>query len=298
MSASPIGANHGASLVAGPFRGLAAKSDKRLVELAQRGDTHAVEILYDRYATAILRYCRSLLRSTQEAEDVQQEVFVQALSALRDGAGPGQLPPLAVPGRPQRLHLAHAREAPDADRGRRRLRGRGDHRAAGQRRARGTAPAAQRSQRAARRFSAARSCCARWTGSPTSRSAQVLGLPVTTVRSTIFRARSTLQGLAEARDAKCTEIQAELSRLADRRGRRSRQITSHLKVCGDCRDFRDGLRERQTILRGFMPVVPLGVFGGAETIAAEGAGIATGAAASAPRAGSACSAVAAPPPSS
>ena len=278
MSASPIGVNDESALVAGPFRGLAGKSDKRLVELAQRGDTHAVEILYDRYATAILRYCRSLLRSTQEAEDVQQEVFLQALSALRDGAGPDTFRPwlyrvahnacishmrakrptlTAVDGD----FVAAATTVQPASDEREELRQLLDDLSA--------LPEVQRGALLLREMD----------GFSYEQVGQVLGLPVTTVRSTIFRARSTLQGLAEARDAKCTEIQAELSRLADRRGRRSRRITSHLKVCGDCRQFRDGLRERQTILRGFMPVLPLGMIEGAETIAAEGAGIATAGAA-------------------
>src|SRR3954468_6172396 len=69
-------------------RGLAGRSDERLVAIAKDGDERAFEVLYERHAPAILRYCRSLLRSTQEAEDVKQEVFVLAISALRRGAQP------------------------------------------------------------------------------------------------------------------------------------------------------------------------------------------------------------------
>src|ERR671928_1712632 len=80
-------------LVRGPGRGLAGKSDERLAAIAGDGDERAFEVLYQRHAPAILRYCRSLLRSAQEAEDVKQEVFVLAISALRRGAQPDAFRP-------------------------------------------------------------------------------------------------------------------------------------------------------------------------------------------------------------
>jgi RNA polymerase sigma factor (sigma-70 family) len=257
---------------------LAAKSDKRLVELAQRGDTHAIEVLYDRYATAILRYCRSLLRSTQEAEDVQQEVFVTALSALRNGAGPDSFRPwlyrvahnacishmrakrptlVAVDG-----ELVASATTEPASEEREELRQLLDDLSA--------LPEVQRGALLLREMD----------GFSYEQVGEVLGLPVTTVRSTIFRARSTLQGLAEARDAKCEEIQAELSELADRRGRRSRRITSHLHVCSECREFRAALRCRPAVLNGYVPALPLGVLASvkASVLGAQGAAGGAGAA--------------------
>jgi len=74
-------------------RGLAGLSDEALVAVATEGDERAFEILYERHSPAILRYSRSLLRSTQEAEDVKQEVFVLAISALRRGAEPDAFRP-------------------------------------------------------------------------------------------------------------------------------------------------------------------------------------------------------------
>jgi RNA polymerase sigma factor (sigma-70 family) len=258
VSASPIGARAGVPLiVAAPFRGLSAKPDKRLVELAQRGDTHAIEILYDRYATAILRYCRSLLRSTQEAEDVQQEVFVTALSALRNGAGPDSFRPwlYRVAHNACISHMRAKRPALAAVDGE--LVASATTEPASEEREElrqllddlGALPAVQRGALLLREMD----------GFSYEQVGEVLGLPVTTVRSTIFRARSTLQGLAEARDAKCEEIQTELSELADRRGRRSRRITSHLRVCSECRDFRTQLRNRPAVLRGYVPALPIGV---------------------------------------
>jgi RNA polymerase sigma factor (sigma-70 family) len=74
-------------------RGLAGRSDERLVQIAREGDERAFGVLYERHSAAILRYCRSLLRSAQEAEDVKQEVFVLAISALRRGVDPDSFRP-------------------------------------------------------------------------------------------------------------------------------------------------------------------------------------------------------------
>src|SRR4051812_34447839 len=238
-------------------RGLAGRSDERLVSIAKDGDERAFEVLYERHSPAILRYCRSLLRSTQEAEDVKQEVFVLAISALRRGAEPDAFRPwlYRVAHNASMSHLRMRRPVLVADNGvlvgpvaaaeavqhhREELRQLLDDI--------GTLPDVQRGALLLREMD----------GFSYEQVGEVLGLPLSTVRASIFRARRTLQGLAEARDADCEVIQSELSELADRRGRRGRHITSHLTVCSSCRDFRDGLRRRPTVLGGFAPAGPLG----------------------------------------
>jgi RNA polymerase sigma factor (sigma-70 family) len=241
----------------GPFRGLAGRSDERLVSIAKEGDERAFETLYERHSPAILRYCRSLLRSTQEAEDVKQEVFVLAISALRRGAEPDAFRPwlYRVAHNACMSHLRARRPVLVADNGtlvgpaaavepvdghREELRQLLDDI--------GKLPDVQRGALLLREMD----------GFSYEQVGEVLGLSLSTVRASIFRARRTLQGLAEARDADCEEIQSELCRLADRRGRRGRHITSHLDVCSSCRDFRDGLRRRASVLGGVTPVSPLG----------------------------------------
>ena len=66
-------------------------SDADLAERASAGSTDALTALYDRYAAGVLRLARSLLRSTAEAEDVVQDVFVGLPRALRSYAGRGPL---------------------------------------------------------------------------------------------------------------------------------------------------------------------------------------------------------------
>jgi RNA polymerase sigma factor (sigma-70 family) len=238
-------------------RGLAGRSDESLVAVAKEGDERAFEILYERHSPAILRYCRSLLRSTQEAEDVKQEVFVLAISALRRGAEPDAFRPwlYRVAHNACMSHLRIRRPVLVADNGvlvgpagaaepvdghREELRQLLDDI--------GKLPDVQRGALLLREMD----------GFSYEQVGEVLGLSLSTVRASIFRARRTLQGLAEARDADCEEIQSELCRLADRRGRRGRHITTHLHVCAICRDFRDGLRRRPAVLGGVPPAAPFG----------------------------------------
>src|SRR5919112_1065637 len=242
-------------LAGSSYRGLTTRSDERLVAIAKQGDERAFEMLYERHGPAILRYCRSLLRSTQEAEDVKQETFVLAMSALRRGAEPDAFRPwlYRVAHNACISHLRIRRPVLVADNGvlvgpaaaaepvdahREELRQLLDDL--------GRLPDVQRGALLLREMD----------GFSYEQVGEVLGLPLSTVRASIFRARRTLQGMAEARDADCDAIQSELSQLADRRGRRARHITSHLHVCPTCRDFRDGLRRRPTVLGGFAPAGP------------------------------------------
>src|SRR3954452_10614458 len=243
-------------LAGGPFRGPAGRSDERLVATAKDGDERAFETLYERHAPAILRYCRSILRSTQEAEDVKQEVFVLAISALRRGAEPDAFRPwlYRIAHNACMSHLRVRRPVLVADHGvlvgpavaaepvhghREELRQLLDDI--------GRLPDVQRGALLLREMD----------GFSYEQVGEVLGLSLSTVRASIFRARRTLQGLAEARDADCETIQSELAELADRRGRRGRHITSHLTVCSSCCDFRDGLRRRPTVLGGIAPAGPI-----------------------------------------
>src|SRR6185295_2001937 len=272
---------------AGAHRGLASRSDEALVAVAKEGDERAFEILYDRHSPAILRYCRSLLRSAQEAEDVKQEAFVLAISALRRGAEPDAFRPwlYRVAHNACMSHLRVRRPVLVADNGvlvgpagaaepvdghREELRQLLDDI--------GTLPDVQRGALLLREMD----------GFSYEQVGEVLGLPLSTVRASIFRARRTLLGLAAARDADCEVIQSELSDLADRRGRRGRHITSHLTVCSNCRDFRDGLRRRPTVLGGIAPAGPFGpaglllavkgkLLGGVTAGGGAGTAIATGA---------------------
>jgi RNA polymerase sigma factor (sigma-70 family) len=72
---------------------LATQSDERLVALVRDGHDRAFEALVQRYRGPLLRYCRRLRLTEGRAEDVVQQAFMQAWSALRRGAEVRELRP-------------------------------------------------------------------------------------------------------------------------------------------------------------------------------------------------------------
>ncbi|PZS24667.1 MAG: hypothetical protein DLM61_21775, partial [Pseudonocardiales bacterium] len=56
--------------------------DERLVALIRRGHHGAFEALVGRYQARLLAFCRHMLGSKEDAEDVLQEVFAAAFNAM------------------------------------------------------------------------------------------------------------------------------------------------------------------------------------------------------------------------
>ncbi len=61
---------------------LRLQSDERLISLTRRGSTAAFEALVARYQSRLLAFCRHLLGSREDAEDVLQDVFAAAFNAM------------------------------------------------------------------------------------------------------------------------------------------------------------------------------------------------------------------------
>jgi len=61
--------------------------DLELVKAAQAGDMHAFETLIRRYRTRLTRYLSTFLRDQSESEDVAQEAFIKAYTALHSFRG-------------------------------------------------------------------------------------------------------------------------------------------------------------------------------------------------------------------
>src|SRR3954449_12316986 len=61
---------------------LRLQSDEKLVALVRRGNQHAFEALVGRYQARLLAFCRHMLSSREDAEDVLQEVFAAAFNAM------------------------------------------------------------------------------------------------------------------------------------------------------------------------------------------------------------------------
>ena len=61
---------------------LRLQSDERLIALVRRGNNAAFETLVSRYQSRLLAFCRHMLGSCEDAEDVLQEVFAASFNAI------------------------------------------------------------------------------------------------------------------------------------------------------------------------------------------------------------------------
>src|SRR6185436_17971022 len=61
---------------------LRLQSDEKLIALIRRGQHGAFDALFQRYQSRLLAFCRHMLGSTEDAEDVLQEVFTAAFNAM------------------------------------------------------------------------------------------------------------------------------------------------------------------------------------------------------------------------
>src|SRR5947199_10657533 len=83
----------GAAGMRGPTPLLRLASDERLVALTRRGNMAAYESLVARYQARLLAFCRHMLSSREDAEDVLQEVFAAAFNAMLADERPINLRP-------------------------------------------------------------------------------------------------------------------------------------------------------------------------------------------------------------
>jgi RNA polymerase sigma-70 factor (ECF subfamily) len=68
-------------LAGGPFRGLAARTDERLVSIAKEGDERAFEILYERHKGPLYRYLQRMCGRREVADDLFQEVWSKVIAS-------------------------------------------------------------------------------------------------------------------------------------------------------------------------------------------------------------------------
>ena len=62
--------------------GVRLQTDAQLVALIREGHDRAFEVLFNRYQSRLLAFCRRLVGSPQDAEDVLQEVFAAAHAGI------------------------------------------------------------------------------------------------------------------------------------------------------------------------------------------------------------------------
>jgi RNA polymerase sigma factor (sigma-70 family) len=270
---------------------LKLQGDERLIAMARAGNPGAFEAIVDRYQGRLLGFCRQMLGSTEDAEDVLQEVFVNAYRAmLADEREINLRPWLYRIARNRCLnHLrkptADAQESMDlvpaveAASTAEKVHNREEFR---QLLADvGKLPETQRSALLLREMDAM----------SYEEIAQAMETSVPSVKSLLVRARISLAEASQARQLTCGEVRIDLAEAAEGLRKLSGPVRRHVRDCEECADFRSQLRSNDKVLAALVPVGPLVALkgliasklglggagtGGAATATATGAG-ATGA---------------------
>jgi RNA polymerase sigma factor (sigma-70 family) len=269
---------------------LRLQSDEKLVALIRRGHHGAFEALVQRYQPRLLAFCRHMLGSQEDAEDVLQEVFAASFNAICADDRP-------INARPWLYRIARNRCLNHLRR----------PQPAGQdsmdvfERDSGTTtadtvhrreefrqlvvdvqdlPETQRTALLLREIDAL----------SYDQIAEAMDTTVPSVKSLLVRARVSLAEAAEARLLTCDEVRLELGQVAEGIAKSSAPVRRHLRSCERCRTFRGELRRTTRALAAIYPIGPLvflkklslaklGIGGAASGAAATGGGgAATGAA--------------------
>src|SRR5215212_9125049 len=262
-------------------RVLSALSDERLASEAKRGNPTAFEVIYDRYHRRLLAFCRHMLDSQEDAEDVLQQTFAAAFRALPRNEQPAHLKPwLYTIARNRSLTLLRdRREEPVEELERSSFEGLSEEveRRAELQQLLDDLRALPERQRGAL-------VLAEVSDLSHAEAAEVLGCETKQVKSLVFQARAALVQDREARMVPCAEIREEIAN-AKGRGLRRSVLRRHLRGCEACTDFERKVRRQRELLAVALPVVPslglrdsvlaaAGIGGGAAGGAAAGGGVA------------------------
>jgi RNA polymerase sigma factor (sigma-70 family) len=273
---------------------LKLQGDAKLVAMVRSGNPGAFETIVDRYQGRLLGFCRQMLGSTEDAEDVLQEVFVNAYKAmLRDEREINLRPWLYRIARNRSLnHLrkptADAQESMDmvpaveASSTAEKVHNREEFRQllVDVKKL----PETQRSALLLREMDAL----------SYEEIAAAMETTVPSVKSLLVRARISLAEASQARLLTCGEVRVELSEAAEGLRKVSGPVRRHVRECDECADFRSQVRSDEKALAALFPVggllalkgfilskLGLGGAGGSAGAGAAGAGAAAGGAAGA-----------------
>lgn len=257
MEASALRHQVAAPALAGRSPLLRLQGDEKLIALIRRGHQGAFEALVQRYQPRLLAFCRHMLSSQEDAEDVLQEVFAASYNALLADERP-------INARPWLYRIArnrclnHLRKP----------------KASGQdsmdvfERDNGTTtaetvhrreefrqivvdvqdlPETQRTALLLREIDAL----------SYDQIAETMETTIPSIKSLLVRARVNLAEAAEARLLTCEEVRLELGTVAEGLGRTTPPVRRHLKSCERCRTFRTELKTSSRALAAVFPLGPL-----------------------------------------
>src|SRR3954449_12600962 len=229
--------------------------DARLVAQIRGGNERAFELLYDRYHRELLAFCRHMLGSREEAEDVLQQVMVATHRQIV--TSPAELavrPWLYAVARHRCISILRSRREsfalddvpePSSD---------------------GLDAAAEVEQRDDLRAmltdvarlpddQRAALLLAELGALSHNEIAEALAVRRDKVKALVFQARESLAGWRTARDADCIEIREQLANLHGAELRRG-PLRKHVDVCLGCRAFRAQVRHQREAMALLLPVLP------------------------------------------
>ena len=227
--------------------------DTRLAALVRKGDQGAFEALYDRHHAPLLAFCRHMLGSHQDGEDVLQQTFLRAHRALTDRPAPDAMRPwlFAIARNRCLTLLAARREAvampegfePSFDGLAEDVGRRADLREL----LHDLAKLPDDQREALVLFELG--------GSSQAEIARILACPPAKVKALVFQARTTL--IAE-RDARSTPCEAIREQLAVARGGLLRRgsLRRHLRQCAPCEAYRLAVAGQREAFASLLPVLP------------------------------------------
>ena len=280
---------------------LRLQSDERLITAIRRGNTSAFEVLVARYHSRLLSFCRHMLGSREDAEDVLQEVMAAAFNAIVADERPIQVRPwLYRIARNRSLNHLRKRTAIGVDTMDTQLAEHGATTAdkVGEREEFRMLvgdiqdlPETQRTALVLREMDAL----------SYEQIAEAMETTVSSVKSLLVRARVSLAEAAEARLLSCEEVRIQLAEIAEGLQKRpSPLVRRHLKDCKRCAEFKTQLKANNKALAALLPVGPFviarklallhfghgaGAAGASSGVTAAGGTAATGAAPGAATAG-------------
>jgi len=258
---------------------LKLQGDEKLIAMARAGNPGAFEAIVDRYQGRLLGFCRQMLGSTEDAEDVLQEVFVNAYRAmLADEREINLRPWLYRIARNRCLNFlrkpkAAAQESmdmvPEVDAAStaERVHNREEFRQILS--DVNKLPETQRSALLLREMDAL----------SYEEIAAAMDTTVPSVKSLLVRARISLAEASQARLLTCGEVRIELSEAAEGLRKVSAPVRRHVRECEECADFRSQVRSNEKALAALFPVGPLIALRGfiASKLGLGGAGAGAGA---------------------
>lgn len=236
---------------------LKMQGDERLIALVRSGNQGAFDIIVDRYQARLLGFCRQMVGSTEDAEDVLQEVFVNAHKAiLADNREINLRPWLYRIARNRSLnHLrkpkAVAQESMDlvpiteAASTAEKVHNREEFRQLLQDVTK--LPETQRAALLLREIDEL----------SYEEIAEAMDTTVPSVKSLLVRARISLAEASQARMLTCGEVRVELAEAAEGLTKASGPVRKHVRDCEECAAFRKQLRSDTKVLAMLSPVGPL-----------------------------------------